>query len=99
MKKVFSLFLLVLMLSFSSTVVAQSKVKQAGREVKKGTKKAGKKTAEVASKGKARITDQEHKDKVGPNGENIYIDNRSRYYWIDKKGRRHYIPEEALKNK
>ena len=67
--------------------------------VKKGAKKTGHKTAEVASKGKAKVTDEVHKDKVGPNGETIYIDNHANYYWVDKKGRRHYIAAAALKNK
>ncbi|HEY0067562.1 MAG TPA: hypothetical protein VGB46_09365 [Flavisolibacter sp.] len=99
MKKFLGVSMLFLFLGFSQASEAQSKVKKAGQEVKKGAKKVGNKTAEVASKGKARATDQVHKDKVGPNGETIYMDNHARYYWVDKHGRRHYLPEEALKNK
>ena len=75
---------------------AQEETKQ---DVKKVAKKAGHKTASVASKGKAKVTDQRYKEKMGPNGENVYIDNRSRYYWVDKKGKRHYITSEQLKSR
>jgi hypothetical protein len=96
MKKLLSITALVLALGFSSTVHAQEEVKQ---DIKKGAKKVGNKTAEVASKGKAKVTDQVYKDKVGPNGETIYMDNHSKYYWIDKKGHRHYVTEDELKPK
>ena len=96
MKKLLSITALVLALGFSSAVHAQEEVKQ---DIKKGAKKVGNKTAEVASKGKAKVTDQVYKDKVGPNGETIYMDNHSKYYWIDKKGHRHYVTEDELKPK
>ena len=67
--------------------------------LKKALKKVGNKTAEVASKSKAAVTDEKHKDKVGPAGQTIYIDNHSKYYWVDDKGRRHYVTEAELKNK
>ena len=73
--------------------------KEAGQDIKKGAKKAGNKTAEVASKGKSKVTDEVYKDKVGPDGQTIYIDGHSRYYWIDKRGRRHYISSDALRDK
>lgn len=100
MKKVLgiSLFLLFGMTGIAS---AQDKdrTKEARKEIKQGAKKAGNKTAEVASKGKSKITDKAVKEKMGPNGETIYIDNDSRYYWVDKKGRKHFIPEARLKNR
>jgi hypothetical protein len=88
--------LLLACISFASPAFSQEK---AGKDIKKGAKKVGNKTAEVASKGKAHVVDKKIKTKTGPNGEVIYIDGKNRYYWIDKKGRRHYIPESALKNK
>lgn len=100
MKKIFGILLMTSFLAVASTAVAQDdddgKVK---KEVKKGAKKVGNKTAEVASKGKAKATDSKHKDKVGPNGETVYIDNHSKYYWVDKKGRRHYLTDAQLKPK
>ena len=91
--------------SFSSTY-AQDKddnkvekaAKKTGHAVKKGGKAVGHKTGEVASKGKAKVVHTKYKDKVGPNGETIYINKHKKYYWIDKKGHIHYISENALKN-
>jgi hypothetical protein len=99
MKKILGIFLMTFFLGYASTALAQDEDKSTKKEVKKAAKKTGNKTAEVASKGKAKITDQKHKDKVGPNGETIYIDNHAKYYWVDKKGRRHYVTEAELKDK
>ena len=96
MKKLIGIALMGLFLGGATVAQAQEETKQ---EVKKVGKKVGHKTASVASKGKAKVTDQRHKDKVGPNGETVYIDNRSRYYWVDKKGKRHYITSEQLKSR
>lgn len=98
MKKIMGLATLLFALSLPAAMHAQE-VKKAEQSVKKGAKKVGNKTAEVASKGKASVTDQKHKDKVGPDGQTIYIDNHSKYYWIDDKGHRHYVTESQLKDK
>lgn len=99
MKKI----LMITAMLFTSALIipagAQETAKEIGSDIKKGAKKAGRKTAEVASKGKAKVTDSAHKDKVGPDRQTIYIDNHSRYYWVDKKGRRHYVLESQLKDK
>ncbi len=71
--------------------------KSVKHSVKTGAKKVGNKSAEVASKSKAKVTDSKYKVMVGPNNETIYIDNHSKYYWVDKKGRRHYVNESQLK--
>ena len=106
MKKIIGIALMSLFLGIASVGYAQeqdSKVKQdvkkGTRAVKKGAKKVGNKTAEVASKGKAKVTDALHKDKVGPNNEKIYIDNHAKYYWVDDKGVRHYVTETELRDK
>ncbi|HEV8285296.1 MAG TPA: hypothetical protein VGQ09_13360 [Chitinophagaceae bacterium] len=98
MKKLISILIFVCIASFFYTLSAQV-VKKTAQEVKKGAKKTANKTAEIASKGKARVTDKVYKDKVGPSGQTIYIDDHSKYYWIDKKGHRHYVTEAELKNK
>ena len=98
MKKLIGIaaFLFCLGLSYSANAQA---VKNTTHAVEKGAKKAGNETAEVASKGKATVTDKVYKDKVGPNGQKIYIDDHSRYYWIDEKGHRNYVTEAELKPK
>lgn len=99
MKKIIGIAALFLCLGFSSVASAQSTAKKVEKDVKKGAKKVGNKTAKVASKGKAKVTDETYKDKVGPDGQTVYIDNHSQYYWVDKKGHRHYVKEEELKDK
>ena len=104
MKKLIGISLMSLFLAVGAVAQAQDseakqEAKKVTKSVKKGAKKAGNKTAEVASKGKAKVTDAVHKDKVGPNNEKIYIDNHAQYYWVDDKGKRHYVKEEELKDK
>src|ERR1043165_8200124 len=89
-------FLFCVGLSYPASAQA---VKKTAHEVAKGAKQAGNETAEVASKGKATVTDKVYKDKVGPKGQKIYIDDHSRYYWIDEKGHRNYVTEAELKPK
>ena len=98
MKKLVGIFAFVALMGVSYSVNAQV-VKKTTHSVKKGAKAVGNKTAEVASKGKAVVTDQVYKDKVGPDGQTIYMDNHSKYYWIDKKGHRNYVTEAELKEK
>lgn len=79
--------------------------KAVGKTAKKGAKtigqgaaKVGQNTAEVASKGKSKITDKEIKSKQGPNGETIYQDERG-FYWVDERGRKHYMRYGSLKDR
>jgi hypothetical protein len=98
MKKFLGISLLLLLAGFSS-VNAQSTTKKVTTDVKTGAEKVGNKTAELASKGKSVVVDKVYKDKEGPNGETIYINKHSKYYWIDKKGHQVPIARNKLKNK
>jgi hypothetical protein len=98
MKKFIGISILVL-LSGISSVNAQSTASKVGTDVKNGAVKAGNKTAEIASKGKSAVIDKVYKDKEGPNGETIYIDKHSKYYWIDKKGHKVPIAKNKLQTK
>ena len=69
---------------------------KATRAVEKTANKVGNKTAEVASKGKSAVVDKVYAGKKGPNGEKIFIDGDSKYYFVDKKGRKQYIDESKL---
>ncbi len=73
--------------------------KKTGKAVEKTATKVGNKTAEIASKGKAVVVDQVYKGKQGPDGQTIYIDNESRYYWVDKKGHKNFVLTDDLKDK
>jgi len=98
MKKLIGISILAIFLGFSSAN-AQDTAKSVTTKVKEGAVKAGNKTAELASKGKNAITDKVYKDKEGPNGETIYINKHSKYYWIDKKGHKVPISKNKLRSK
>lgn len=98
MKKILIVFLFSFFALGVTTTQAQA-VKKTTHAVKKGAKKVGNKTAELASKGKAKVTDKKVENKTGPNNETIYVTDDNRYYWVDKKGKRHFLPEESLKTK
>ena len=109
MKKIIGLSLF-LFLGFASVTNAQSTVKKAEHDVKTGAKKAGhgvktgaktagNKTAELASKGKSKVADKTVHDKMGPDGQTIYINDEGKYYWVDKKGHHQYVTEAQLKTK
>lgn len=66
--------------------------------IKKTAKKVGNKTSEIAAKGAAKVVDKTYKGKVGPQGQTIYIDNKSRYYYIDEAGKKVYVSKSNLKN-
>jgi len=69
-------------------------------QVDSAAKKVGNKTAELASKGKSTVVDQVYKDKIGPDGQSpIYIDHDSKYYYVDKKGKKVYVSKSSLKDK
>ena len=69
-------------------------------QVDTAIKKAGNKTAELASKGKSAVVDEVFKDKIGPAGQSpIYIDHSSKYYYVDKKGKKVYVLKSSLKDK
>ena len=101
--------LLVLILGVANTSEAQT-VEKTGNSVKKGAKKAwegtkkgakkaGNETAEVASKSKAKATDNKSSEWVGLAGQDIYIDDGKKYYWINEKGGRVFVTKEQLKPK
>ena len=109
MKKILVIAVIAL-LGISAPSFAQNKEEKSESGVKKGAKKAwkgtkkgaktvGNKTAEVASKGKASVTDKKSEQWVGPEGQTIYVDDNSKYYWVNGKGKRIYVSQAALKAK
>ena len=89
MKKLGILLFVCLAAFFSS----QAQVDSAARAV-------GNKTAELASKGKSAVVDEVYKHKIGPRGQSpIYIDHDSKYYYIDRRGKKVYVSKFSLKDK
>jgi hypothetical protein len=103
MKSFFKAICFILMIGLSTSVFSQEKMDtlkiNPDPKIKKAAKKAGNKTAELAAKGAASVADQVYKNKVGPAGQKVYIDNNSRYYYINEKGRKVYIAKSSLKDK
>ena len=73
--------------------------RKTGKVVGRSAKKVGNKTAEIASKGKSEVIDKVYDGKEGPEGEKIYIDGKSRYYYVDQKGHKQYVKERKLRDK
>lgn len=61
--------------------------------------KAGNATAHVAVSGVSAVKDKKYKSKVGPEGQTIYIDKNSHYYYVDGRGKKVYLKKAELKNK
>jgi hypothetical protein len=81
-------------------IILTSAILSSEAQVDSAAKKVGNKTAEVASKGKSSVVDEVYKDKIGPAGQSpIYIDHDSKYYYVDKKGKKVYVAKSSLKNK
>ncbi len=80
---------------------AQSKDTSASTEGKVGktVNKIGNKTAKTAVKVQSGIKDKKYDSKVGPDGQTIYIDGKSQYYYVDAKGKKTFLKESELKDK
>lgn len=70
-----------------------------GHKIGNTAKKVGHKTSEIAAKGASGVVDKKYAGKVGPDGQTIYIDKNSYYYYINKKGHRVYVKKADLKDK
>jgi len=107
MKKVIGAALFAAALFVAGQVKAQSKdttsfktkVHKTTKQVGDAATKIGHKTSELAVKGASAVVDKQYKEKCGPNGENIYINSHSQYYYVDKKGHKVYLKESELKDK
>ncbi|MBD1392766.1 hypothetical protein [Mucilaginibacter glaciei] len=73
--------------------------KKGWKATKKTAVKVGNGTAEVASKGAAAVADKKFDGKVAPNGETVYIDKNSAYYYVNGKGKHVYVKKATLVNK
>lgn len=91
-----ALFAAALSLSITS---CSHKTRQVTQSIKETADTVAHKTAELASKGAAQVTDKIYDGKVGPAGQTIYIDKNSKYFYIDGKGKRIFIKKSELRDK
>jgi len=68
-------------------------------EIEQDAQSAGDKIEEGAKDAAATITDQKLKNKVGPGGENAYVDEDGRYYIINDEGEKVWITVDQLRDK
>lgn len=73
--------------------------KKVGHATSRAATKTAHKTSELASKGAAAVVDRKYDGKCAPNGEDVYIDKYSHYYWVNKKGHHVYITRSQLRDK
>ena len=81
------------------TTSFKTKVHKTTKQVGDAATKIGHKTSELAVKGASAVVDKQYKGKCGPNGETVYINSHSQYYYVDKKGHKVYLKESELKDK
>lgn len=101
-KKLLSAVLLASFFSFG-VVSAQSKVEKAvdntGKAIGKGADKVGDKSAELATKGFAKVKDKTFKGKMAPDGSDVYIDKKDKKYYLNKEGKKIYLKAAHIKNR
>ncbi|MCJ8211928.1 hypothetical protein MUY27_19575 [Mucilaginibacter sp. RS28] len=73
--------------------------KKVGHTTSRVAKKTAHKTSELASKGASAVADQRYKGKCAPNGEDVYIDGKARYYYVDKKGHHVFLKKSQIRDK
>ncbi len=62
-------------------------------------KKVGNKTAEIAAKGAATVSQKVYKGKEGHNGETVYINKDDRKFIVNDKGQRVYLKKSQIHDK
>jgi hypothetical protein len=70
--------------------------KKVGNTTSDAAKDVGKKTSEVAAKGAAAVVDKKYDGVVSPTGQTVYINDKSQYYYVNKKGHRVYLKKSEL---
>lgn len=82
---------------------AEENVEQGAENTESDLERAADRTgdaiSEAAAKAAAEIDDAKHDTKVGPDGQDIFISDDSRYYYINDEGQRVYVTKAQLKDK
>lgn len=63
------------------------------------TKKVGHQISNTAANTESHVVDKKYEGKCGPNGETVYINKYSHYYFVNKKGHRVYLKKSQLMDK
>jgi hypothetical protein len=97
-KLTFALFsIAVCAISYSAQ--AQEKKESVGTTIGNAATTVGHKTAEVAVKGASKVSGKVYKGKMAPDGSDVYIDNKNRKYYVNKKGGKVYLKTYQIKTR
>jgi len=88
-----------LLSTFTLAATAQEKKETVGQKIDKTATKVGNKTAEVAVKGTSKVVDKVWKGKMAPDGSAVYINNKNRKYYINKRGARIYLKASEIRTR
>ncbi|MET4082263.1 hypothetical protein ABIB40_002221 [Pedobacter sp. UYP30] len=83
----------------ASAQTKKNAVERTADKTGKVVTKAANKTAEVAVKGEAKVTDKVWKGKMAPNGSDVYINNKNKKYYVNKKGAKIWLKASQIKNR
>jgi hypothetical protein len=70
-----------------------------GHKIKKAATNVGHATSHAAATADAAVVDKKYDGKYGPNGQAVYINKYSHYYFISKTGHRVYLKKSELRDK
>jgi hypothetical protein len=70
-----------------------------GHKISKTATKVGNATAHTAVSGESAVVDKKYDGKCGPNGQTVYINKYSHYYYVNKRGRKVYVKKSQLMDK
>ena len=99
MKTIFRTALFAAALFAAAQSHAQTRDTTVGQKVGTTAKKVGHKTSNIAANTASHVVDKKYEGKCGPNGETVYINKNSHYYFINKKGHRVYLKKSELMDK
>lgn len=82
---------------------AEENVEESAENTESDLERAADRTGDAISKAAAKtaaeIDDEKHDTKVGPGGQDIFISDDSRYYYVNDEGQRVYVTKSQLKDK
>lgn len=78
---------------------AREEAREAEENIEEGAEKTGDDVSEAAANAAAHVKDKVYVDKVGPEGQTIYINKHSQYYYISDDGKKVFVTKSQLKDK
>ena len=78
---------------------AREKAREVSDDIEQRADETGKDISEAAGNAAAYIKDKVYVDKMGPEGQTIYIDKHSRYYYVADDGKKVFLSKSQLKDK